>query len=78
MKALGWSRRDIHRALILELFSQVLIGALLGLGIAALGSLLAGYWHINVSPLGSVPPLPGMAPLANTIKINIKRGEMHK
>ena len=47
MKALGWTRRDIRQALMRELFSQVLIGAVLGLGIAAIGSLLAGHWQFT-------------------------------
>ncbi|AFM39639.1 ABC-type transport system, involved in lipoprotein release, permease component [Desulfosporosinus acidiphilus SJ4] len=71
MKALGWSRRDIQRALMLELFSQVLIGSVLGLGIAAIGSLLAGHWQVNISPVGSAPPLPGMAPSTNTIQLPV-------
>lgn len=71
MKALGWSRRDIRRALMLELFSQVLIGAVLGLCLSALGSILASHWQINVSSFGSTPPLPGMAPSANTIQLPV-------
>jgi putative ABC transport system permease protein len=71
MKALGWTRRDIRRALMLELFSQVLIGAVLGLCFAALGTLLAGHWQIKVPHLGSAPPLPGMAPIANTIQLPV-------
>lgn len=69
MKALGWSRRDIERALMLELFFQVLIGAVLGLCLSALGSLLAGCWHIKVSSIGNAPPLPGMAPAADAIRL---------
>lgn len=71
MKALGWTQRDIRQALMLELFSQVLIDAVLGLGLAAIGSLLAGHWQIQLSPLGSAPPLPGMAPSTNNIQLPV-------
>jgi putative ABC transport system permease protein len=69
MKAIGWRSRDIFHALTLELFFQVVLGALLGLAIGALGSYLSSRWQIQIPQVSEAPPLPGMATAPSSIRL---------
>lgn len=69
MKAVGWQQRDIRRVLLFELFSQVVLGAFLGLALGALSAYLASLWHVRVSQVGQAPPLPGAAAAGAVIRL---------
>ena len=59
-KALGWRRKDVMKALLLELSMQVSLGAVLGLVFGVFGSWFIGGWEVQLPQIGgSAPPLPG-------------------
>lgn len=71
-KALGWSHQDIRKALVLELFMQVGLGAVLGLLLGGLGAWLTGGWEVQLPQLGgSAPPLPGAVQSINSTRLPI-------
>lgn len=74
MRAVGWQRRDIVGQLTLETSALALVGALVGLGLAALVTLILGQTHITIPVPWEMSPTPhflagGGAELTLTISL---------
>lgn len=69
MKALGWRHRDVRWVLVVELFSQVALGAMLGLFLGGLSAYLVSLWQIEAPQISQAAPLPGTDTAGTIIKL---------
>ena len=61
LKALGWTRTDIQKQLMVETFIQTIMGGLLGIMMGYLISFLLGFLSISIPIPGEMGFVPSMA-----------------